>query len=576
VQTALRFFAAVILRPWAVLLVACAMAHGILPFTDYIIWDGWILDGVFSHKEGREHFRHMVADGGRPLDKVFLTPIATFESRFLLSKVASLTCWCLSAVLMMHVLSRLGGLPATVAAAIAMVAGTAPVFEQLGELSMWIYTACVGLFWLGWATVCVMRLSGGWAAIGWRCAALGLFTLSFDLNSQLVMFYAVALVLFFLRYGNHSIRSMVQKVGHRCLRYADFLALPLVYWFWESVLTPSRGHYVSYNKPSFHIMQFAAGYSRLVTDFLVPSIGELFGSSSSMATAVFVTAFVTWLVSRAIPEGASSWLAQAEEASRSCLSATLAACGAFLLAASAFPYIAVSQNLESWGWWSRNCVLCPLPIGMLVVGGAAGITKKLIGRPSSLWLVPVVMITTLAICDCNHRYLRLQAFGAKQMAICSALQSKCDASHPTVVQMRDYFRIPRVIAAYPPAIWTYIAAYKRPRITTFVFETSQAIPDQSVTDDRGESTTAIPVVTLTTTQLEQMIESTTMSYAMQAIPREGTQIMLVARPGAHGDDGSRIGLRYLWLKYFAPKEFGRFKDQLVFFEDGQLPPVVSK
>ena len=42
-------------NPWVFVVIAGVIAHGILLFTDHVIWDGWIVDGLLSHVDGAAH-----------------------------------------------------------------------------------------------------------------------------------------------------------------------------------------------------------------------------------------------------------------------------------------------------------------------------------------------------------------------------------------------------------------------------------------------------------------------------------------------------------------------------------------
>jgi hypothetical protein len=288
----------------------------------------------------------MTIDGGRPLDAFLIYPIVSPS-----------------------------------ATAIAVVVATIPVDELLGELSLTVHFLCVALFWLGWTTFGAMLRARGWNAVFLRLAALLLLTVSFDLNSQLVMFYAVGCCLFLFRARETAWRNLADRARAVCIRYPYFLALPVICWVWESVLTPPQGLYANYNKPSLNIPQILTGYGRVVTDFLLPVLWELCCSFECIALALVAAKFTFLLASRLGSSGTPGG-AGVDDASKPARDGWWLVGGGLLsLAAAAFPCIAMGQNLESCGWGARNCVLCSLPLGLLVVGGLPRVRRLPEVRP---------------------------------------------------------------------------------------------------------------------------------------------------------------------------------------------------
>ena len=249
--------------------------------------------------------------------------------------------------------------------------------------------------------------------------------------------------------------------------------------------------------------------------------------------------------------------------------------GGVLLLAAAFPYAVVDQPLASFGWISRNCILTPLPLALMLCGFFLVLNQLFLSHRPSAWTVPIVIIVVLGMFVSNRNYIQWQALGAKQDSVGVKMRSALEASKAVVVQMRDYFMIPDTIYYYAPIVWTYIGTGNEANPETFVFDIAQSIPHQETTTKTGETRIAFPQVPVTSELLGQMIEQTTMPYMLRSVPEAGPQIMFIVQQGKLGNDGVSLGARYLWLKWFNPSSLPEFLDQVTETHVLELPPVTS-
>ena len=565
--------ATVLIEPFGGLLILAVLsvgllAHGLVPLTDYILWDGWWCAADLARPEGPTVMTRIFHEVGRPIDMWFYAPIRWLGGDPVAwAKWLSTAAWIGTAVCMAAVLRRAAGLPYVVATAVAVLVVALPIFDLLGELALWMNTACVLVFWLAWVLVSRLPELVGWRAIAARLAALCLFFISFDLNSNLVMFYAVAVALVGLRLPDMRPQTLVSRLPRKVIRHADFLALPIVFWLWKTLFTPTSGFYeTGYNQPSLAPDRLAAGYSSLAIDFVLRGLIELL-SSSTWITAAFVAAITATIVMRrfAIPE------VVVERPAR--LGLRLLGWGMFLLLAAAFPYIVVGQPLASEGWITRNCILCPLPVAMITCGLLIIVNHWWLSQYPKAWLVGVAAIATLGVGGCIHNYLAYQALGAKQWSIRGRLMEMIHDSDAAVVQLRDYFRIPRTIPYYPPLIWTYLASGTDALPKTFVIETVTIAPDAAQPDAAGQPQRIIPCMSLQSATVDEAIVGTTMPYALEQVPRTGPQIMVTIEPGYENAKASDLGLRYLVLSWLAPDRLPEFLRGFIKAESRSLPPI---
>lgn len=528
--------------------------HGVLLVTDHVIWDGWWQFADVARTEGPVVTMRHLHEVGRPLDSIYYRPfclLTDFDSRVAASKAAGLACWILTAIAMFVVLRRGAAMPAPQATVVAALAMLLPTFPLLGEYCLWMYTAAVLLFWLSWALLTVTAGYRGGVRIFARILSCVMFFLSFNLNSLLVMFYGVAAML----------AGMSQRLDRRrwltgnsalLLAHADLLAMPIVFWIWKNVFTPPNGPYAGYNRPSLDPVRIVGGYAGVIRDVLIGGCLELVSSPLWVFLGV-AAAVATSLVLGRHAAAAQRLLGDTKAADGS----RMLAWGLVLLLAAAFPYIVVGQSLAASGWQSRNSILCPLPLALITTGLLIWANSRFLPARSHAWLPAACCLLILSIGCLGREYLALQGFGAKQWSLLARLQDPA-RGQASVVQFRDYWRLPGTIAYYPPVIWTFLAAHGRQSPETFVFETASRHPDLRQVDASGRVSTAVPRIEVNRSMLDGMIKETTLGYALEAIPRDGRHLLLMVMPTNQAETPLALGLRYLRQKWLRPDGLAEF------------------
>ena len=567
------------LATWLPVLLVGLLAHGLVLFTDHLIWDGWWANSDLGLADAGILARQF-RESGKPMEGWFLAPfrlLPSFEARVAAGKIAGVTCWVGSFVAMHACLRRLARLEPAVATVIACLAAAAPVYEVLGDVSLAMYPACLLLFWCGWLLVAASLDRRGVTAIACRVAALAVLFVSFNVNSLLVMHYAVAATFAALRLRNVPWGEVRGRMVRAALRYPDVLALPVAFWIWKAVFTPTSGFYATYNRPSFALPKLALGYAGVVVDMLAPMAGDLISSPLWLLTASAAGAGLWWWFST---HDAGSTAAGAAPSVPS-LGWRLVACGLLLLVAAAFPYITVGQAIMSYGWWSRSCVLFPLPIAMTVVGLLLAANRSLLPARSFAWLAAAAALAVLFIGDCWRNTLTMQAYGAKQAAIRRDLRELIATGQPAAIQLRDYFPIRGTNDFYPIAVWTFLAAPADTLPTTLVLETGGSVPGRtSVGDERtigadGQPTFTMGRLPITGAELARLIETETgMPYAMTAVRRTGPHLLVGIGPAPHvSDDGPTIGAEYLRRRWLVPATLDDYVTSLTQARVEPLPPI---
>jgi hypothetical protein len=543
-------------------------AHALLLATDYVVWDGWWQFADIAWPEGPAITKEHLSEVGRPLDLVYYAPfraVTSFSNRARISKLLGVVLWISSACCMVGVLWRATRVPHDIAVAIGATAAACPVFALLGEFSLWMYTAAVFLFWLSWLGLVHLPRVTGLAHMLARSALWVSFFLSFNLNSQLVAFYAICGCLFASRLASRRWQDAVSLGLAYACRFGDFLLLPIAFWIWKKTCTPSTGAYADYNTISASPSRLLAGFAALIQDLLVPWIAKTLASESWLVAAVLAAIAAHWTFR-------GSWAGRRH--SRGWASKLVAA-GLFLLAAHSFPYLVVGQTPSASGWLSRNAILTPLPLALMAVGTFYAVADRLPASLSHAWKLLTVAWVVLSCGACARNYLSLQAFGVKQDSISLRFHEIIDQQPTAVIQMRDYFPIPGTIAYYPPSIWTFLPTRGSLQPRTFVFETGAALPDQRQADAAGNATVVIPHLLLTRKMLDAMVDETTLEFAMQRIPRVGRHVLLCIRPSRYTGNVSTLGFEYLRRRWFDHGSLEEFVRDVTTSESVELPALVA-
>lgn len=73
--------------------------------------------------------------------------------------------------------------------------------------------------------------------------------------------------------------------------------------------------------------------------------------------------------------------------------------------------------------------------------------------------------------------------------------------------------------------------------------------------------------------MDETITDTTMPYALERVPRTGSQILVTVEPGYEGVSAADLGLRYLFLSWLEPSRLAEFIQGFTKAESYPLPPL---
>jgi hypothetical protein len=518
------------------------LSHGLILLTDYRLWDGWEYALWLGDPRQLPFLTRLFSEIGRPLDGLYWRPFFGLQNSHIVAKAAGVTAWIAHAIFMYECLRRPWALGAAAALAAAMLSVACPVFRPLGELSLWMNTAAVAIFW---AAIYLVVLAHEARSLNFRvalrgCALVALF-LSLNLNSLLVYFYGLLAALLGLIYLRHGRNSAISGARMLIQKYPDVCILPLIFWGWKTFYTPSYGAYASYNQPNISLSVLANGYAIFATNFVLPFIAD---AVSRPSVAFGVSIGIAALIYRFGTGTLLNGLRLQDDAHRE-LMPYLCSAG-FLLVAASFPYIVVGQVLADDAWLGRNNILTPLGLSLLVTGILIKLSDLAFPSASKLWFAGVVVVCIVWGVASASGYARLQAFGVKQLAIQGHLQRAIENKSPAVIQLRDYASLPGAIPYYPPLIWTALAACCDSLPKTLVFDSRPFTPDKIAQTPAGDTSVEVGVLNLNAQGVEELIRQSTVDYALSAIPRTGRHLLMtISRPF---DPRSEADLGFEYLK----------------------------
>jgi len=247
-----------------------------------------------------------------------------------------------------------------------------------------------------------------------------------------------------------------------------------------------------------------------------------------------------------------------------------------LLVSASFPYIAVGQVLADDAWLGRNNILTPLGLSLLITGILIKLATALFPSVPKLWLPGVFVVCITWAAASAVGYARLQAFGIKQASAQKHLRHLIHKQSPAVIQIRDYVTLRGGIPYYPQLIWTAMAACCDGSPGTLVFDSRPFVRDEITTDSTGQQLMKVGSMSLCSDDIEILIQQSTVSYALNDIPRTGRQFVMAFHRPNDSRSEERIGIDYLRKRWLGDSGGSGAIDSFVQAQIFELPPVSGR
>ena len=411
-------------RDLAVLVAFFTGVHGLLLLDYAARWDGWILyhrlqDGDWSglFAWGRElgipPFAYLAYLLGHLPHFVFWFKFTTFVSLL----TATLVTY--------HLLGDFSVFGRADRLLLCMLIATFPANLVNVELIMTPYAVWYACFFVAAAVYRRSIRSHGQARLLTRLAALGLFYLSFMMQSLLV-FYS-AFLLYALLTWPESFERPRTRLWLFAQRHGDFIALPLLFWGLRTVWFRPFGHYEGYNAFHLDVPTLIGGWvPALYGALLVPlarsahAIGQL--------PVVGLVMLAVLLLLRPMWASTQQWAPGA-----------LVGVGCGLVCIGLLPYLVVGKypTLQDPSIWSsRFDYLVPIGAGFLVYGGLRWYLSFLSASRHLTMAAASVVIAGFAVANISN-YLTFGIDALKQDAMVLRFRNQNEIAAAATVLVED-------------------------------------------------------------------------------------------------------------------------------------------
>lgn len=531
-----------------IIVIFAFFAHGILLISDFTIYDGWEIE-EWTIRQNWDIMLKAHAGGGIPLLAYYRGIFMFFPNPNYAYKVHSFLCFLISSLFIYSLCRKIGKIKKTEALFIALISLTFPAFKVGGESSVAQYLFCYCIF-LGASVLAVIsKDTNGWKSILLRVASLFIFFYSF-LTGSLLVFYFGFILSMIIYDSKITVKNSFNSMPKWLLYHIDYLMLPFIYWAVARVLTPPNKFYADYNIPSFSPGRIFYGYINFCFNFLPNSIMDIFRIFPVLYLLIFIIMFFPFffmlkkekcLIMNLNPENKQSL--------------KLLLFGTVLIFLATFPYIAVGKPCRVLGWNSRNALLVSLPLGIIFLSLLRFLYQFFI----SVYLekrIPLSLVFSIAIVSLiafsirfNKAYIHWQALAVKERSVFHNFKQFDNYSQYTIIEIKNNYTVPETIPYYPTVMWTYQFRRFTPEWNPLVFQISVGL--------KSFGGNSIGPRNYTQHELNELIDATTIGYALQDTDTYGRQGILTIFRGKHYSV-MELATKYWWYKYFQPEEMDDF------------------
>ena len=298
---------------------------GILLIPNAIFWDDWSLYGVSS-----QAIYKTFDMAGSVLNIAGHVHVAMLAIGPWLYRVLTFVLMFASGLLLWQILKRQPWISIDVRYAIVLLFLVLPLNAARAALIAFPGRTGYFLFFLAWYFLGKNRI-----------LALGLFFLSFNINSMLV-FYALPMAEWYFRDGN---RLKLITAWRWTIRRIDFVILPFVFWFIKTAYFKPHGDYAGYNE------DFT--FKPLITGPLYMGY-DLAGLEIRAGLLIILLVFVYSFIKKSSLDDRNYQI-------------RILVVGVAAFVAAVFPYLIVGHVPIFDGWVSRHQLLMPLGTALLLV-----------------------------------------------------------------------------------------------------------------------------------------------------------------------------------------------------------------
>jgi hypothetical protein len=378
--------------------------------TQGLFWDDWVVFHVDPSA-----VLNLYTMSGRPLFGHFFNSLFAIDpDGFIIFRVLIFSCFLIPLFLLDRILLEISEITTYERVSLVALFSVIPVNSSRIAITMAQYSFCQLLFYVAFfVTVYFIKSKN----IFLRLLALGLFYVSFTMDSLLVFYAIVLLFIFykengFIRYENKWKLSIAVK--NISIKYIDFILLPIVYLGIKSAFFQPYGLYANYNKIT--VFNLAKSIFRIVLSILEslkPILKECLIVATNFPIIHILGAILIFILLKSL-------ISNDESIKSRKLIRNFLIIGFGIIGLAIFPYYVVNAVPGMNNWSSRHQVLMPLGCSVLVLFSIELIASYFPNvrlRVARLGFLAVVLtsfiITTL------HSHLQYQKDWFKQLSMIS-------------------------------------------------------------------------------------------------------------------------------------------------------------
>jgi hypothetical protein len=517
------------------LFVLCALAlatYGLILLNDGLYYsDSWSLYVQLVERKF-DILSQFRLSYGQPFNVVLNRFLALFASPISAAMILAFVCqiayaWCVYRVARYFVAER----EALLIAALTLIY---PAYQFSIDIEHLYHLVGRALFGVGavaiFANEAVPRLRT--RVIAWLA-----FLLSYAVGSLLFFHYAVVLLLWLFASRGKSVFD-VGRLARWCVRRADLLALPALYWLVTRTLWPTPG----YNQPELRYL-LDLQYWRT---FIENGIYQPFTWALDLLPFIVPFALLALLIQPQFSRAASAIHPTSDHRAQLLI-------GLVLLFLAVFPYMAVGKPPQPHGYTTRSSLLLGAPMALIVVACWRIIFAESSGAISRLGRFVMLMLVLGFVAVNVDNNLYWLSRWAKDRAIMTQLADQPRARAASIIEVTDKFELQDRESAVTR--------------TRFYYEWNWMF-HLAFGDDKNR-------LGLENRTLESVLDEingelpTHPFYAagtnMDRFDANGCRVALTINAGAGAYERGKIGLtlRYLYYRTFAPAELQSFLRGLV-------------
>ncbi|MEO8008637.1 MAG: hypothetical protein ABI728_08980, partial [Betaproteobacteria bacterium] len=485
--------------PWLGLIVGYGiLTHGIILLNDGLYWDGWPVD-LWQQNRDRNSIRRFYSEVGMPnlyFEHWFLGRVFWRQIAYRIVSLTSILAMAASVFLTAVYTNTFSPPQATIISLLILsYPAYAVTFDGVVSLQ---YTFKIALFYVGCFLAVTTINTFDAAHIFLFICSLILFLEAFNANSLLVYFGGFLL---FYAWLVHA-KSPDGFVAYEYLKLFLLSILPITYWALKETLAPRHGYYKDYNKLRISriFIPLYIGFEALRFGIDIPMVKPI-REMVRAKNASFIFASLL-LASLAFRYGDDFVAVPVPHALQILL------VGYGLLFLGAVPFMLVGQHFAEGGWSSKNFMLFHLPFAIVVFGWL-----QFVPHSFGIVLIPIFLLANAVYIVKAH--LLYIAISVKDKALMRWLAANPPLSSASVIKIHDShwieYPFERQTDMYRPAYLSCMV--KR------IWPDSRIL---TILDNWGSSLGR----SLTATEIEQVLEETTIRYSFAPQVQPGPQYLV--------------------------------------------------